>query len=367
MNPQENHAGAILTIHLDALRHNYRLLRQQAGQATCAAVMKADAYGLGAARLAPVLADEGCQHFFVAHLDEAIALRPYLPVTAELFVLHGSPIGAEKEFLTHRLVPVHNSLQQIYAWHALADTLGRPLPAIIQVDTGMSRMGLPPAEVDDWLANPYLLKSIPPRYVMSHLACAEHQNHPINALQLARFNAIRQRLPGCAASLANSSGIFLGAAYQFDLVRPGAALYGIAPVAGADNPLQPVVSLQGRIIQTRTIQRGDHVGYGVSYSATEERVIATVAVGYADGWMRSMSNRGLVFIDGVAVPMVGTISMDSITLDVTGIHPQKLQAGAMVDLICPQHCVDALAKLAGTIGYEVLTNLGRRYYRKYVG
>lgn len=364
---QAAHAGAILTISLDAVRSNYRLLRQQAGSATCAAAVKADAYGLGAERVGAALAAEGCRHFFVAHLDEGIVLRPHLPATAEIFVLHGPPVRAERELLAHGLTPVLNSLQQIEAWHALAQTLQRSLPAIVQVDTGMSRMGMPAAEVDAWLANPAFLQSIPPRYLMSHLACAEHQSHPMNASQLERFQALRQRLPNVPASLANSSGIFLGRDFQFDLVRPGAALYGIAPVAGAANPLQPVVALHGRIIQTRTIQRGDHVGYGISYSATEERQIATVAVGYADGWLRSMSNRGMAFIDGVAVPMVGTVSMDSITIDATGIATERLQAGALVELIGPHHPVDEVGRLAGSIGYEILTGLGMRYYREYVG
>lgn len=366
MNPQQAYAGAILTVDLNALRNNYRLLRQQAGPAYCAAVLKANAYGLGADRVGAALAAAGCRHFFVAHLDEAIALRPHLPAEVDVFVLHGSPVGAEREFIAHRLTPVLNSLQQINDWHVLAQTLQRPLPAIVQVDTGMSRMGLSAAEVDAWLTHPLFLKSIPPLFVMSHLACAEHKGHTMNAKQLARFNALRQRLPNVAASLANSSGIFLGPDYQFDLVRPGAALYGIAPVANAANPLQPVVALHGRILQIRTIERGDHVGYGISYSAAEQRQIATVAVGYADGWLRSMSNRGMAFIDGVAVPMVGTVSMDSITIDVTGIAAQRIHAGAMVELIGPHHTVDEVAKLAATIGYEILTGLGDRYYREYL-
>ncbi|AIY43979.1 Alanine racemase [Collimonas arenae] len=367
MNPQALHAGAILRVDLNAVRSNYRFLRQRAGNALCAAAVKANAYGLGADKVGPALAAEGCRHFFVAHLDEGIALRPHLPATADIFVLHGPPPGAERELIAHGLTPVLNSLQQIEAWHALAQSLQRPLPAIFQVDTGMSRMGLPAAEAEAWLANPAFMESIPPLFLMSHLACAEHQSHPMNASQLARFKTWRQRLPQVAASLANSSGIFLGSDFQFDLVRPGAALYGIAPVAGAENPLQAVVALHGRIIQSRTIQRGDHVGYGISYSATEERQIATVGVGYADGWLRSMSNRGIAFIDGRPAPMVGTVSMDSITIDVTGIAAERVQAGALVELIGPHRPVDEVAKLAGSIGYEILTDLGRRYHREYLG
>ncbi|RJF96820.1 alanine racemase [Noviherbaspirillum cavernae] len=366
MNADMQRAGAILTIDLDAVRDNHRLLRARTGGAVCAAVMKADAYGLGAQQVAPVLANDGCRHFFVAHLDEGIRLRAVLPPDAEVFVLHGPPVGAEREFVAHNLIPVLNSLQQTTAWSALARQMNARLPALLQVDTGMSRMGMPDEEIDVLLPDAEILAPLELRYLMSHLACAEVQDHPMNAAQLRKFHAIRARFPAMPACLANSSGIFLGPDYHFDLVRPGAALYGIAPVAGMANPMRSVVRLQGKIIQTRTIRQGDYVGYGISYSATGTRDIATVAVGYADGWLRAMSNRGAGFIDGVRVPFVGTVSMDSITLDVTGIDKAKLAAGALVDLICPEHPVDAVAALAGSIGYEILTSLGRRYHREYL-
>lgn len=367
MNPEKLRAGATLTIDLDAIADNYRLLRSKAGKAACAAVMKADAYGLGAARIAPVLADAGCRHFFVAHVDEGIALRPHLPRTVQLFILHGPLSGAEQECVAHDLIPVLNSLQQLTAWQRLAARLNRRLPAIVQVDSGMSRMGMSPQEAETWLSDANMLSGIELRYLMSHLACAEVQDHFMNAMQLHNFNSIRQRLPAVAATFANSSGIFLGDAYHFDLVRPGAALYGIAPVAGMPNPMRPVVRLQGKIVQTRTIRHGDHVGYGATYCAPGERQIATVAVGYADGWLRQMSNHGVAFIDGTKVPIVGNVSMDTMTIDVTGIDAERIVPGSPVDLICAEHSVDAVGKLAGTIGYEILTSLGNRFHREYVG
>lgn len=361
------HAGAILTIDLDALRANYRLLRARAAPAACSAVLKSNAYGLGALPVARALYAEGCRHFFVAHLDEGIALRPHLPLEAAIFVLHGPPPGTDRECLAHDLIPVLNSLPQLTAWRALAAASGRSLPAVVQICTGMSRMGLSLSEVDTWLDNPDALAGIDLRCVMSHLACADEADNPMNALQLERFNAVRARLPACPASLANSSGIFLGSAFHLDLVRPGAALYGIAPTIGRPNPMRPVVRLQGRIIQTRTIEAGEHVGYCLNYTARATRAVATVAVGYADGWLRTMSNRGLAVVDGICVPQIGNISMDSITLDVSALRGERVVPGSLVDLICPEHPVDAVASLAGTIGYEVLTRLGPRLYREYLG
>ncbi len=367
MTEREKHAGALLTIDLDAIRDNYRLLRRHAGQAACAAVLKADAYGLGAARVAPVLAADGCRHFFVAHLDEGIALRSYLPPSAEVFVLHGPPVDTELEFVRHRLIPVLNSNAQVAGWRRAAEALNNSLPAVVQIDSGMSRLGLSPAEVDAWVDDPHFLRGIDLRYLMSHLACAEQYDHPMNTMQLSIFRAARERLPRCPASFANSSGIFLGSDFHFELVRPGAALYGIAPMSGADNPMKPVVRLQGKILQTRTVAAGDRVGYGATYRAPTERCLATVSVGYADGWMRSFSNRGAALVGSIRAPIVGMVSMDTCTIDVTDVAPACLHPGASVDLICAQQPVDAIAALAGTIGYEILTSLGHRYHREYVG
>lgn len=366
MAESKEHAGAVLTIDLSAIRANYRLLRSRT-DAVCAAVLKADAYGLGAARVAPALAAEGCRHFFVAHLEEGIALRPHVSESTDIFVLHGPPQGTEPEFLRHRLIPVLNSSTQIAGWRQMARASGHSLPAIVQLDTGMSRLGLSPAELELWKQNPDFIEGIALRYLMSHLAVAERQDHPMNARQLATFNEMRKFLPPCAASLANSSGVFLGRDFHFDLLRPGAALYGIAPVSGADNPLQPVVRLQARIIQIRTIEDGDVVGYGGTYRASGKRRIATISVGYADGWLRSFSNRGCVWVGGVSVPIVGTVSMDTCTIDVTDANADHVYPGAYVDVISPEQTVDAVATLAGTIGYEILTSLGHRYYRNYLG
>jgi alanine racemase len=358
-------AGAVLTVDLGAVRANYRLLRERAGGALVAGVMKADAYGLGMARVAPALADEGCRVFFVAHLDEGIRLRRLVPADSTIYVLHGAMPGSAADCSAHGLVPVLNDPGQVREWTALARRLGKRLPCAIQVDTGMSRMGLAAADLDalgdpaGWLAG------LQPQLLMSHLACADEAGHPMNAAQRARFEQLRARFPALPCSLANSSAVFLDPGFLYELVRPGAALYGINPQPGSPNPLRQVVSLQARIVQLRTVQAGDVVGYGARYIADGPRRIATIAIGYADGWLRSLTNRGFAFIDGVRVPVAGTVSMDSITLDVSGIPEHRLAPGLSVELLGAHQHVDEVAAQAGTIGYEVLTRLGARFHRVY--
>jgi alanine racemase len=358
-------AGAMLTIDLDAIRSNYRLLRETAGGATAAAVMKADAYGLGMATVAPALALEGCRVFFTAHLEEGMRLRQVVPEDSTIYVLHGPPPGTTAEFFQYDLVPVLNDPAQVEEWRRLCTGLGRRLPAALQFDTGMSRMGMAPADVDKLLLDPAWKDAIKPVLVMSHLACADERGHAMNEVQRERFAALRARFAGIPGSLANSSAVFLGASFHHDLVRPGAALYGVNPQPGGPNPLRQAVALRARIVQSRSVQAGDIVGYGARYVADGPRRIATIAIGYADGWLRSLSGRGRAYIDGVAAPVAGTVSMDSITLDVTGIPEARVQPGCEVDLLCAQQTVDDVAREAGTIGYEVLTRLGSRFHRQY--
>ncbi|MFS2028344.1 alanine racemase [Massilia sp. CT11-137] len=360
-------AGAVLTIDLDAIAANYRLLAQRAGGAVVAGVMKADAYGLGMARVAPVLVRAGCRVFFTAHVDEGIRLRDIVPPDSTIYVLHGPPPGTAADFLAHGLTPVLNDPGQVREWSALCARVGRRLAAAVQVDSGMSRMGLAPADLAalgeprDWLA------AFDPVLLMSHLACADVPDHPMNEHQRLRFDAIRAQFPAMRASLANSSAVFLGPDFHYGLVRPGAALYGINPQPGGVNPLRQAVSLDVRIVQVRTIEAGAAVGYGARYVAEGTRRIATIAIGYADGWLRALSGRGSAYIDGVRVPVAGTVSMDSITLDVTGIPDARLQPGMTVELLGPHQHVDVVAAEAGTIGYELLTRLGARFERRYLG
>jgi alanine racemase len=358
-------AGAVLEIDLQAIANNWRALGGRlTGGAVCAGVVKADAYGLGMSEVAPALASAGCRLFFVAHIEEGIALRALLPA-AEIAVLNGLLPGTSGDFAEHRLMPVLNDLGQIASWKQQAAEGRRR--AILHVDTGMARLGLPPDELAALAAAPDLLAGIELKAVMSHLACPEEPEHWLNAQQLARFRAALAVLPQAPASLAASSGIFLGPDYHFAIARPGAAVYGVNPQPGNPNPMAQVIRLKGRIIQTRNVDTDVTVGYGATYRRDRPGRIATVAVGYADGWLRSLSNRGHAAIAGQLVPIVGRISMDLITLDVSGLEPHLCRPGAFAELIGPERGVDTVGAEAGTSGYEMLTALGHRYHRIYIG
>jgi alanine racemase len=261
------------------------------------------------------------------------------------------------------LIPVLNSLEQLDAWRAAARRLGRPVPAALQIDSGMSRLGLAPSEVDAIADDPAALDGIELKLVMSHLACADEPGSPANALQLGNFEALRAKLPPAPASLANSSGIFLGNDYYLDLARPGAALYGVNPTPGKPNPMRQVVGLAAKIIQTRVLEDGAGVGYGHTYRAAAGLIVATISLGYADGWPRHAASRA--FHGGVPLPFAGRVSMDSIVLDISALPPGTLKAGDPVELIGPHQTVDDVASEAGTIGYEILTGLGSRFHRIY--
>ncbi|MGB3390354.1 MAG: alanine racemase [Pseudaminobacter sp.] len=358
-------AGAILTVDLDAVRANYRLLKQRLGSVRCAGVVKADAYGLGALEVAQVLAGEGCDTFFVAHVREGVVLRQALGPRPEVYVLNGTPPGAEMACATAGLTTVVNSLEQLAAWRATARVLGRALPAALQVDSGMSRLGLEPEEVDRIAADKSLLDGIDVRLVMSHLACADEPEHPANVAQKEAFDLLRAQLPDAPASLANSSGIFLGPDYHYDLARPGAALYGINPTPSRPNPMRPVVHLAAKVIQTRRLPASVGVGYGHTFRTQKPLRAATISLGYADGWHRRAA-AGAYFGE-VRLPFIGRVSMDSIIIDISALPEGALAAGDLVEIIGPHQPVDVVAGHAGTIGYEVLTDLGHRFHRIYKG
>lgn len=356
-------AVSILEIDLGAIAANWRLLAARVGgPERAAAVVKADAYGLGAARVAPALAAAGCRRFFVATLDEGLVLRRALP-DAEIAVLNGLMPPRPALFVRARLLPVLNDLSQVALWRRS----GGGAPAMLHIDTGMARLGLARDERARLAAAPELMSGMTLAGIVSHLACAAAPEDPMNEAQRQAFAAALARLPRVPASLSASSGIFLGPAYYFDFVRPGAALYGVNPLPGMPNPMAQVIRFQGRILQVREIDRAETVGYGAAHRMGRAGRIATVAVGYADGWLRSSSHRGSVGLAGRRVPVVGRISMDLLTLDVTGIDPMVARPGALVDLIDADHGVDAAAAAAGTIGYEVLTAIGRRALRLYSG
>jgi alanine racemase len=380
LSPEANAAAAlaaatatqpgILTIDLDAIVANWRKLEKTAVPAECAAVIKADAYGCGAGPVARALAAAGCKTFFVATLDEARVAREALP-SADIYVLNGFFQNSGDSFAKLNCRPVIGDLNELAEWDVFCRRSGWSGGAAIHIDTGMNRLGLTLIEAN----------GIVPRInagdhgitlVMSHLACSETLNHPLNAKQVATFREIASLYDGVPASLSSSSGVYLGPQFQFDMVRPGAALYGINPTPEADNPMQPVVDLKARIVQLRNVERGDSVGYGATWTARRPTKLAIVAAGYGDGYFRAASandgTRGAeAIIAGKRCPVAGRISMDLMAIDVTDLPDKTARRGHMATLIGEGITVDELAHHFGTIGYEVLTSLRNRYARIYKG
>lgn len=365
-------AGGVLTIDCGALTDNYRLLRAQVAPARAAAVVKANAYGLGALDVVPELIAAGCRDFFVAHLGEALELLPTLreahgsPGEAEpdLYVLNGLMPGSEGTCAAAGIIPVINSLSQLARWAGTAAARGEKLPAVLQFDSGMSRLGMAPADAEAIIRDG-LADTLDIRAIMSHLASADEPDNPQNDDQLRVLRAIAAAFPDALVSFANSGGAFLGADYHGALARPGIALYGGAPTAARENPMRPVVRLDVRVIQTRSVPVGARIGYGGAFVATSPMRLATLAVGYADGLPRCLGNRGAAWFEGVRLPMVGRVSMDSLIVDASALPEGALVEGALVELIGPHQSLDELATAAGTISYELLTQLGRRYHRRY--
>src|ERR1700675_3553560 len=372
LSPETRQATAtgVLTVDLDAIVANWRKLEKTAVPAECAGVIKADAYGCGLAPVARALAGAGCKTFFVATLDEARTARAAVP-TAAIYVLDGFFQNCGDAYAKVNARPVNGDLNELAEWDVFCRRSGWEGGAGIHIDTGMNRLGLTITEA----------QGIIPRInagdhgislVMSHLACAETLHHPQNARQLSTFREIASLFSGVPASLANSSGIFLGAQFQFDLVRPGAALYGINPTPEADNPMQGVVDLKARIAQIRSIDKGETVGYGGTWTARRPTKLAIVSAGYADGYFRAGgSNDGTrgaeVIVAGKRCPIAGRVSLDLIAVDITDLEKNAARRGHLATLMGEGITVDDLAHHFGTIGYEVHTSLGPRYARVYKG
>ncbi|MDE8345232.1 MAG: alanine racemase [Acidocella sp.] len=363
MNDMTGAAGAaLLEIDLGAIADNWRVLAASHAGDT-AAVVKADAYGLGAAKVVPVLYAAGCRHFFVAQLPEALALRRLIP-GAVLAVLNGLAVDEAGAFAAHGITPILSALPEIAGWRAELKRRGQSLAAMLHVDTGMARLGLSAHDLAVLRAEGDRLDGVAISHVMTHLVSADTPSDPVNARQAADFAAVCAQFPGVGTSFANSSGMFLGPGFASSLARPGAALYGVNPTPGAANPMRGVVRLTAPILQIRELSPGESVGYNGIWTAKRPSRIAVLGVGYADGWHRSLSNKAKAFFDDTEIPLVGRVSMDLTTFDVTGT---KAQPGDRLELLGPHHSADALAIEAGTNGYEILTALGRRYQRRYSG
>jgi alanine racemase len=353
-----------LTIDLGALRRNWLHLAKLSAPAACAAVVKADAYGIGIDAAVPALSNAGCRTFFVALPEEGRRVRRAAPA-AEIYVLNGFLNDAAELYPAFDLRPVLNSPDDVQAW-----TLhGAGGASAVHVDTGMNRLGLSPHAAMELARHPERLTELNVQLVMSHLACADTPDHALNEAQLATYRELRQRIPDLPGSLANSAGILLSRDYHFDLVRPGIALYG-APFAENCAPLETVATLQARILQVRDATAGETVGYGAAEKLTADTRIAIVSAGYADGYSRSAGSRdgqagASVFLCGRTARLLGRVSMDLIAIDVTGIP--GVTRGGWVELFGPNMPIADVAAAAGTIPYELLTGLSRRASRTYVG
>jgi alanine racemase len=366
--PAAAEAGGTLSIDLTAIEANWRSLARRAMPAECAAVIKADGYGCGIEPVATMLAKAGCKTFFVADLFEARRVRAVTPEPA-VYVLNGLMPGTASVYADLHVRPVIGSMPELAEWDAFASANDWRGGAALHVDTGMNRLGISPAEAAA-LASRIRSENHGITLLMSHFACSELPNHPLNEQQIKLFREVRILYRGIPASLANCSGIFLGSAAHCDMVRPGAALFGINPTPGRANPMQPVVELRGRIVALRSIGRGETVGYDAIWTAKRATNIAVVAVGYADGYLRAASASDTVtgadaIVAGRRCTLAGRVSMDLLTIDITDLPEGAAKRGDMVTLIGDGISVDDFAASAGTIGYEVLTSLGKRYHRVY--
>ncbi|MEM7141590.1 MAG: alanine racemase [Actinomycetota bacterium] len=352
-----------LTIRLGAVAANYRQVASLADAAAVGAAVKGDCYGLGLEPVVRRLWLEGCREFFVASVEEGIELRAVLP-DARINVFNGAMAGTAADLVLHDLVPIVVDRAQLDGWRTVAAARDAPLPVGLHVDTGMHRTGLPAAEAPVIAHDPSSLEGLEVRHVMSHLASADDPASDQPERQLASFRDVRTALPMGIASLANSAGVVRGADFHFDLVRPGIALYGGSAVAGEPSRFRGTALLEAPILQTRELEPGDEVGYGATYVASRIERHAVVPVGYADGFHRAASGRGVAAIGGHRVSVVGRVSMDLTILDVTEV-PRDVLAQGVVEMIGDHVPVDEVADVAGTISYEILTSLGRRYERVY--
>ncbi len=368
--PAAPETGGTLTIDLAAIEANWRALAHRLLTVECAAVVKANGYGLGLSQVATTLAQAGCKTFFVADLAEARTVRSRAH-DATIYVLDGFTPDWGDGFIEINARPVINSTTELAEWDAFVGAHGWQGGAALQVDTGMRRLGISPDEAAA-LAPRAQTENHGIALLLSHLACAEISDHPLNAKQIELFRELHRLYPSVPASLVNSSGIFLADSAHFDLARPGAALYGVNPTPGRSNPMQNVVELTGRILQLRSVARDETIGYDATWTAKRVTRVAIVALGYADGLLRAGSGTddrpgGAAIVAGKRCPIVGRISMDLICIDVTDLPDGAVHRGDRATLIGADITLDDVAAAAGTIGYEILTRLGARSHLVYRG
>ncbi len=354
-----SHSDISLEIDLEAIKYNYLSLSRMAGKAKAAAVVKANAYGLGIDKVAPVLYSAGCRDFFVATIDEALELTKILAPDAHIHVFHGVKRGEENLFSSNNIIPVINNRYQLDIWLSTARDEALKLPCILHFDTGINRLGFNESEAKE-LSESQEVKKLDIKYIMSHLACSGDESHPMNKQQLESVKKISALFPNTPVSLANSMGVLSGPEYHFDLIRPGCSLYGVKSGKNAD--IKNVITVKAKIINIRQVEEDSFVGYGATVKVKKGTRLAVVPLGYADGYLRSLSNNSYGFFDSKKLPLLGRVSMDMSILDISNVD---VKLGDEVEMIGENYTVDEVAANAGTIGYEILTNLGSRYKRSY--
>ncbi|WP_310619915.1 alanine racemase [Flexibacterium corallicola] len=365
------HCTGQLTIDLDAICSNWKSLNSQVGsETTCAAVVKADAYGTGLSKVSKALYETGVRTFFTALPEEGDLVREAAP-EAVIYVLGGLFHGRAPLYARSDLRPVLNSLEECLEWAQFCESLGKSLPVALHLDTGMNRLGFHGDDLKALLSDKVLFKALNISLVLSHLACADEPDHPLNAQQLATFKCLSSAFPDTPKSLANSSGVFLGEDYHFDLVRPGVALYGGNPTPYAKNPMKHSAYVTAEVLQVRTVPKGATVGYGARQMATRDTRIAVINIGYADGMHRltgSSDERSgsYAYINQRRIPYFGRVSMDLIALDVTDVPSGLIERGSTIEVLGQNVSVDEVAFHANTVAYELLTSLGKRYKRFYL-
>jgi alanine racemase len=367
-DPSIAEAGGVLTINLAAIEANWKELGRRAMPSECAGVIKADGYGCGLEPVARTLASAGCKTFFVADLGEARRVRGVVQEPT-IYVLNGLLPGTASAYPGINARPVIGSLVELAEWDAFCATHQWHGGAALHVDTGMNRLGISADEAAA-LAPRIRAENHGITLLMSHLVSSEQPDHPLNEKQMQLFRDVRLLYRGIPGSLANSSGIFLGSGAHCDLVRPGAALFGINPTPGRDNPMRPAVELQAHVVQVRTVPKGETIGYNALWTAKHATRVAVVTAGYADGYPRAASATDAApgaeaIVAGTRCPLAGRVSMDLLAIDISALPDHTVRRGDLVTLIGGGISVDELATAAGTIGYEVLTSLGSRYHRVY--
>ena len=360
-------ATSAMVVNLPAIQHNYSLTQAYIKDGCqIAAVVKANCYGLGMSQVAQVLYAQGCRIFCVAFIEEGVKLRQVLPAEdVKIFVFCGVLSKTEDEFINARLIPVLVDRAQVTRWSSAAHLRNQALPAVFHVDTGMTRNGLSFQDIMRISQDPNLIDAFQLEMIISHLASSDEPENPQNEEQRQAFERCLKMLPKTAACLANSNGISLGEAYHYDYVRPGLGLYGYANPYPEVDQLKPCLSVYARIIQVQEVHPGQSVGYNATYKCTTSKRLATLGIGYADGIMRELSNKGHVYLGGFVAPIIGRISMDFMMVDVTDIPESLSHVDAWVSLYPTAQNLREMAYLAGTNPYELLTGQGQRGHRIY--